>query len=275
VARPTPASSASPAPGWRIRAHRRASAATSACWQQVYRLVARRRPRGGPAMTGPLRRWPALGLLAIVAAVFSALSPEFLSARNLVNVLVQSASLGIVATGMAFVLLTAGPRSRPSRGRARPENAPRRVRCRGPPRVVVGAGLAWGPLPLPDGPRDGDLRGGAPRQPAGSRRAPLSVRRRAASESGAQAPAVHTRAARRHPGLQAPPLAVSPADRTPVPHRPRHGLPLERACGTNRRRLRLVRPPQAPSGFGQRDARGGVWRRAEARRRARASRPAR
>jgi ribose transport system permease protein len=59
-------------------------------------------------VTGTLRRWPALGLLAIVAAVFSALSPEFLSARNLVNVLVQSASLGIVATGMAFVLLTAG-----------------------------------------------------------------------------------------------------------------------------------------------------------------------
>ena len=59
-------------------------------------------------MTGTLRRWPALGLLAIVGAVFSALSPEFLSGRNLVNVLVQSASLGIVATGMAFVLLTAG-----------------------------------------------------------------------------------------------------------------------------------------------------------------------
>jgi ribose transport system permease protein len=57
---------------------------------------------------GWLRRWPALGLLALVAAVFSALSPEFLSARNLVNVFVQSASLGIVATGMAFVLLTAG-----------------------------------------------------------------------------------------------------------------------------------------------------------------------
>jgi len=57
---------------------------------------------------GFLRRWPALGLLALVGAVFSALSPEFLEARNLVNVLVQSASLGIVATGMAFVLLTAG-----------------------------------------------------------------------------------------------------------------------------------------------------------------------
>ena len=59
-------------------------------------------------MIGFLRRWPALGLLALVGAVFSALSPEFLEARNLVNVLVQSASLGIVATGMAFVLLTAG-----------------------------------------------------------------------------------------------------------------------------------------------------------------------
>jgi len=59
-------------------------------------------------VTGFLRRWPALGLLALVGAVFSALSPEFLEARNLVNVLVQSASLGIVATGMAFVLLTAG-----------------------------------------------------------------------------------------------------------------------------------------------------------------------
>jgi ribose transport system permease protein len=57
---------------------------------------------------GWLRRWPALGLLVFVAAVFSALSPEFLATRNLVNVLVQSASLGIVATGMAFVLLTAG-----------------------------------------------------------------------------------------------------------------------------------------------------------------------
>jgi len=59
-------------------------------------------------MTGLLRRWPALGLLALVAAVFSALSPAFLEPRNLVNVLVQSASLGVVATGMAFVLLTAG-----------------------------------------------------------------------------------------------------------------------------------------------------------------------
>lgn len=59
-------------------------------------------------MIGVLRRWPALGLLALVGAVFSALSPAFLEPRNLVNVLVQSASLGVVATGMAFVLVTAG-----------------------------------------------------------------------------------------------------------------------------------------------------------------------
>jgi ribose transport system permease protein len=59
-------------------------------------------------VSGLLRRWPASGLLVLVAAVFSALSPEFLEARNLVNILVQSASLGVVATGMAFVLLTAG-----------------------------------------------------------------------------------------------------------------------------------------------------------------------
>lgn len=59
-------------------------------------------------MIGVLRRWPALGLLALVAAVFSTLSPAFLAPRNLVNVLVQSASLGVVATGMAFVLVTAG-----------------------------------------------------------------------------------------------------------------------------------------------------------------------
>jgi ribose transport system permease protein len=59
-------------------------------------------------VSGLLRRWPALGLLALVATAFTALSPEFLGTRNLVNIFVQSASLGVVATGMAFVLLTAG-----------------------------------------------------------------------------------------------------------------------------------------------------------------------
>ena len=59
-------------------------------------------------MTRLLLRWPALGLLALVAGAFSLLSPRFLEGPNLVNIVVQSASLGILATGMTFVLLTAG-----------------------------------------------------------------------------------------------------------------------------------------------------------------------
>jgi ribose transport system permease protein len=47
-------------------------------------------------------------MLAAVAAVFSLLSPRFLGPANLLNVVVQASSVGIVATGMAFVLLTAG-----------------------------------------------------------------------------------------------------------------------------------------------------------------------
>ncbi len=47
-------------------------------------------------------------LFASVLAVFSLLSPRFLSAGNLLNILIQSASTAIVATGMTFVLLTAG-----------------------------------------------------------------------------------------------------------------------------------------------------------------------
>jgi ribose transport system permease protein len=47
-------------------------------------------------------------MLAAVAAVFSLLSPRFLDPANLLNVVVQASSVGIVATGMAFVLLTAG-----------------------------------------------------------------------------------------------------------------------------------------------------------------------
>jgi len=55
-----------------------------------------------------VRRWPALGLLVLVMAGFTLLSPRFLEIPNLVNIVVQSASLGILATGMTFVLLTAG-----------------------------------------------------------------------------------------------------------------------------------------------------------------------
>lgn len=54
-----------------------------------------------------LERVP-LFLLAGVFAVFGILSGKFLDPRNLVNILVQSSSVAIVAIGMTFVLLTAG-----------------------------------------------------------------------------------------------------------------------------------------------------------------------
>lgn len=47
-------------------------------------------------------------LFVLIVAIFSILSPQFFSFQNLMNILVQAASLGIVATGMTFVLLTAG-----------------------------------------------------------------------------------------------------------------------------------------------------------------------
>jgi ribose transport system permease protein len=50
---------------------------------------------------------PALLLLAVFV-VFSVLSPRFADPQNALNILVQASSLGIVAAGMTFVLLTAG-----------------------------------------------------------------------------------------------------------------------------------------------------------------------
>jgi ribose transport system permease protein len=47
-------------------------------------------------------------LFAMVIATFGLLSPRFLEPANLINILVQTASPAIVATGMTFVLLTAG-----------------------------------------------------------------------------------------------------------------------------------------------------------------------
>lgn len=44
-------------------------------------------------------------LIVIIGAV---LSPDFLTQRNVTNILLQSAMLGVVATGMTFVILTAG-----------------------------------------------------------------------------------------------------------------------------------------------------------------------
>jgi ribose transport system permease protein len=47
-------------------------------------------------------------LFIIVLLVFGWLSPRFFAGNNFLNILVQSASTTIVATGMTFVLLTAG-----------------------------------------------------------------------------------------------------------------------------------------------------------------------
>lgn len=54
-----------------------------------------------------LRHASSLIFLAVLAT-FSLLSPRFLAGNNLLNILIQSASTAIVATGMTFVLLTAG-----------------------------------------------------------------------------------------------------------------------------------------------------------------------
>jgi ribose transport system permease protein len=54
-----------------------------------------------------LRHAPVI-LLAVVLLVFGAMSPRFLRPGNLMDIVVQSASVGIVATGMTVVLLTGG-----------------------------------------------------------------------------------------------------------------------------------------------------------------------
>lgn len=47
-------------------------------------------------------------LFAVVCATFGLMSGKFLEPPNLLNILIQSSALGIVAIGMTFVLLTAG-----------------------------------------------------------------------------------------------------------------------------------------------------------------------
>ena len=53
-------------------------------------------------------RLPAAWVLVAVSATFAALSPAFLTADNLRNVLVQSSAVGVAAVGVTFVLLAAG-----------------------------------------------------------------------------------------------------------------------------------------------------------------------
>jgi ribose transport system permease protein len=47
-------------------------------------------------------------LFVVVLAIFSAMSQRFLTADNLLHIFIQTSATGIVATGMTFVLLTAG-----------------------------------------------------------------------------------------------------------------------------------------------------------------------
>jgi ribose/xylose/arabinose/galactoside ABC-type transport system permease subunit len=64
-----------------------------------------------PALGRIARDWPgAVPTLAAGAGLllFGLWAPRFLTAENLVNILVQSSAVAIVATGMTFVLLTGG-----------------------------------------------------------------------------------------------------------------------------------------------------------------------
>jgi ribose transport system permease protein len=66
-----------------------------------------RAPRRAKLLSAADAVWPAVTLL-LLATAFGVLSRQFLQATNLLNVLVQSSSIGIVAVGMTFVLLTSG-----------------------------------------------------------------------------------------------------------------------------------------------------------------------
>ncbi len=49
-----------------------------------------------------------IGLFVIILVTFSFLSPQFFTLQNFINILIQASALAIIATGMTFVLLTAG-----------------------------------------------------------------------------------------------------------------------------------------------------------------------
>lgn len=59
-------------------------------------------------VTEKILDYASIGLFVLILIIFGLLSPQFLTLQNLVNVLIQASSLAIIATGMTFVLLTAG-----------------------------------------------------------------------------------------------------------------------------------------------------------------------
>ncbi len=64
--------------------------------------------RGRGALLLVLLNQAPVALFAAVLAAFGLMSPKFLAAGNLSNIVVQSASTAVVAVGMTFILLTGG-----------------------------------------------------------------------------------------------------------------------------------------------------------------------
>ena len=56
----------------------------------------------------PIKKYPYVAVLILLAMAFGILAPNFLDAGNLANVLKQASLLGFVALGMCFVLIAGG-----------------------------------------------------------------------------------------------------------------------------------------------------------------------
>jgi len=63
--------------------------------------------RGGVVAARLVAAAPVI-LFALLLATFGSISPQFFTAQNFTNILVQATSNAMVATGMTFVLLTGG-----------------------------------------------------------------------------------------------------------------------------------------------------------------------
>ena len=52
-----------------------------------------------------MKAWPVLIGLALIAALFQALNPYFLTPRNLTNLVLQIAAMGTISAGLVLVML--------------------------------------------------------------------------------------------------------------------------------------------------------------------------
>src|SRR5437763_16750985 len=55
--------------------------------------------------SGELGLWPVIGALVLIGIAFNILNPAFLTARNLSNLVLQTATLGTLTLGIVLVLL--------------------------------------------------------------------------------------------------------------------------------------------------------------------------